>query len=174
MVWFTKGFSCPFCRQQMSQLARLAPRYRPFGAEILVVSRTPAALARRYAERFTLPFAYLSDETGAARRAWGLEVRRGSVGYYATKMLRRLLSSAPLPEDFGTHGRLGAPAGFRATPRDLERVMADEDSGFFVVDRDGVVRFGESGGFRADGGMGAIRPLPSSDVVLPILERYAP
>ena len=38
IVWFTKGFSCPFCRQQMSQLARVAPKYRAVGAEVLVVS----------------------------------------------------------------------------------------------------------------------------------------
>jgi len=173
IVWFTKGFSCPFCRQQMSQLARVAPKYRAVGAEVLVVSRTPAALGRRYAERFTLPLPYLCDEAGEVRRAWGLEVRRRPLGFYATKVVRRLWRPAPIPADFGTHGVFGAPAGFRPTPRDIERILADEDTGFFVIDRRGVVCFADRGSFRADGGRGALHPIPPSEVVLAVLERCA-
>ena len=173
VLWFTKGFSCPFCRQQMSQLARVAPRFREHGSEILVISRTPSALARRFARQFALPFPYLSDDAGEVRRAWSLEVRSRPVGFYATKVFKRLWRPTPMPDDFGTHGTFGAPEGFQQSPSDLHRVLADEDAGFFVVDRHGTVQFADRAGFRANGGRGSIHPLPAPDEVIAALCRDA-
>ena len=94
-------------------------------------------------------------------------------GFYARKAFKRLWRPAPLPVDFGPSGPFGAPVGFRQAPGDVVRVFADEDTGFFVVDRHGVVRFADRGGYRGDGGRGALRPIPSRAEVLAVLERLA-
>jgi hypothetical protein len=51
-----------------------------------------------------------------------------------------------VPEDFGTHGTFRAPEGFKQSPRDLHRVFADGDAGFFVVDRHGIVQLADLAG----------------------------
>jgi putative peptide zinc metalloprotease protein len=59
ILWFTKGFGCPFCRQQMSQFARAAPRFLDREADVLQITPTPLERARLYARNFKLPFPYL-------------------------------------------------------------------------------------------------------------------
>src|SRR5919197_1898334 len=73
IVWFTKGMSCPFCRSQMSQLARGAERIRSLGAEVLQVTASPIERAAVYARSFKLPFPYLCDPEYRVYRARGLE-----------------------------------------------------------------------------------------------------
>jgi peroxiredoxin len=56
VVWFTKGMACPFCRSQMSQLARVYLQLQQHGAEVLEITLSSLKHARLYAERFDLPF----------------------------------------------------------------------------------------------------------------------
>src|SRR4051812_14524022 len=99
VLWFTKGMACPFCRQQMSQLARALPRIRERGGEVIEVTSTAPARAQAYARRFTLPFPYLCDPDYQARGAWGLEKRAHGPGYYAKTMLAGMKMTAP-PSDY--------------------------------------------------------------------------
>ena len=46
IVWFTKGMGCPFCRTQMSQLARGYARLQTAGAEVLQVTYEIATAER--------------------------------------------------------------------------------------------------------------------------------
>src|SRR5919198_435273 len=75
IIWFSKGFGCPFCRQQKSRLARGYPKFQSLNAELLEVTRTPLARAELYARRFPLTFPYLCDVSNEARRAYGLTAR---------------------------------------------------------------------------------------------------
>ena len=170
VVWFTKGFGCPFCRQQMSQLLRGYPEFRRLNTEILEVTPTDPARGQIYAKHFSLPFPYLCDPRDETRRAYGLAARQRPPQWYLTKLLRKLQSD-PLPaDDFGPSGRLGTPIGVRSSFRELRRIMADDDTGFFVIDKDGVVRHAKVGAYRDAGGLGQFWRLPTTAEMIEVLQ----
>src|SRR5262245_2871831 len=94
IVWFTKGMACPFCRQQMSQLARSYGEFTARDAEIVAVTNSTPERARVYARTFGLPFPYLCDPDYRVRRSWGLDVRSHGPAYYA----KRLYAGMTLPK----------------------------------------------------------------------------
>ena len=51
-MWFTKGMACPFCRTQMSQLARGYAQIKALGAEVLQVTPTRPERARFFAKNY--------------------------------------------------------------------------------------------------------------------------
>ena len=171
VLWFTKGFGCPFCRQQMSQFARQYSRFTAGGAEILAVTRTDPTRAAAYARQFTIPFPYLCDPADATRHAYGLAVRENSAGWYLRKVAKAVTKGTGYPDDYGPSGVLGAAPGFSPSLSEVRKAMDDEDTAVFVIDRAGVVRFADVGGFRENGGVGALRALPSTDDILHVLER---
>ncbi|MBM4439269.1 MAG: AhpC/TSA family protein [Candidatus Rokubacteria bacterium] len=160
VVWFTKGMACPFCRQQMSQLARGYPRVRELGGEVVEVTNSTPARARFYARRFTLPFPYLCDPDYAARRAWGLERRSRGPAYYARTLVAGLKLPA-LPNDYGDF----MPALGEIMPN-----LSDEDMGLFVVDRAGIVRYAYTTEYMNEAGA---KPVPGPDELARELERCA-
>lgn len=159
IVWFSKGMACPFCRQKLSQLARVANRLHDLGAEVLYVTTTTQDRARLYAQRFQVPFPYLCDPDRAARRAWGIEVRAHSLPWYAAQLVKGL--TMPKPEsDFGK---------LSPSPGEIPGLLTDEDMGFFIVDRGGTVRFALAGSYLVDGS--TARGIPSNDDIVRELER---
>ena len=170
VLWFTKGFGCPFCRQQMSQLARALPLFRERQADVLEITPTPSERATLYARNFRPPFPYLCDANDGTRQAYGLSLRRNLPPWYFQKFLRARRNPFPTSE-FGVSGYWGNPVGTsRPSARELQRVLSDEDSGFFVVDGTGIIRFAEVGAFREHGGVGPLRQLPDIDQICRTLE----
>ena len=170
IIWFSKGFGCPFCRQQKSRLVRGYAKFQALNAELLEVTRTPLARARLYARQFPLAFPYLCDEENEARRAYGLAARPYALTAYVGRMLGSLWRPKAFPEDYGPSSRWGTLPGIRPSPRELYQVMSDEDTGFFIVDRLGIVRFADRGPNRADGGRGTMREPPPNDGIITTLE----
>ena len=160
VLWFTKGMACPFCRQQMSQLARGYPRIKEHGAEVLEVTSSTLDRARFYARRFSLPFPYLCDPDYRVRAAWGLEKRAHGLGYYA-KSLAAGMKTDPPPNDFGA---------FKPSLGEFPQVLADDDMGLFIVDRAGVVRYALAGSYLHEAG---VRGIPGPDEIIRELERCA-
>jgi peroxiredoxin len=160
VLWFTKGMACPFCRQQMSQLARALPRIQERGGQVLEVTSTAPARAQAYARQFTLPFPYLCDPDYQARGAWGLEKRSHGPAYYA-KMLVAGLKSAVPPNDYGT---------FKPALTEMPALLADDDMGVFIVDRAGVVRYAHAAPYFAEAGP---RGVPGADEITRELDRCA-
>ena len=160
VLWFTKGMACAFCRQHMSQLARVYPTIRERGGEVLQVTPSPPERARFYARRFTLPFPYLCDPGHEAWEAWGLARRRHGPAYYAKALIAGLTESRPA-NDFGSFG---------PSLSEIPSMLADDDMGFFVIDRDGLVRYALAGSYID--GAGA-RNIPGPDDVVRLVERSA-
>ena len=160
IVWFTKGMACAFCRQHMSQLARGYPRFQALGAEILEITLTTPDRARFYVDKFKIPFPYLCDPDYQARRAWGLDARSHSMAWYAKRLYTGLKTPNP-PSDFGE---------VKTGLGELPRMITDDDMGFFIVDRSGVVRYALSGSYVGDGG---VRQIPGNDEIIRTLDRCA-
>lgn len=164
IVWFTKGMACVFCRQHMSQLARAYGEIKNRDAEVLEVTPTPVEKGRLYASKYRLPFPYLCDPDDSARDRWHLAVRRHGPAWYVRGMIAGM--TAPHPDnDFGKE----PPA-----PGDLPKLLRDDDTGFFIVDRTGVIRYAYTGSYvEAQAPSLAIRPIPANDEILRELARCA-
>ena len=160
IVWFTKGMGCAFCRQQMSQIARAYPRIAERNAEVLEITGSTVARGQFYARRFALPFPYLCDPEGRARQAWGIASRSHGPGYY----VKTLLAASRIPHPANDWG------DFKPTITEMPRMLADEDMGFFIVDRAGVVRYTLTGAYFDAAGP---RPVPGPDEILRELDRCA-
>lgn len=160
IVWFTKGMACAFCRQQMSQIARAYPRIKEHNAEVLEITNSTLERGQLYARQFRLPFPYLCDPERQARGAWGIEKRSHGPGYYV-KTFMAASKMPPPPNDFGN---------FKPALKEIPGLLADEDMGFFIVDRAGIVRYALAGGYINEYGP---RQLPGPDEILRELERCA-
>jgi peroxiredoxin len=158
IVWFTKGMACPFCRTQMSLLARGYERIKALGAEILQVSPTKPERARFYAKNFPIPFPYLCDPDYRIRRQWGLDVRSHSLAWYARAFMGARKMEVPKAE-------IGNPS---PTLAEMPSVFHDSDMGLFILDRGGVVRYKLAGSYMGEQGL---RQLPSIDELVRELER---
>jgi peroxiredoxin Q/BCP len=154
VVWFTKGMGCPFCRRHMSQLVQGYPSFSALNAEILEVTPTPLDRARFYVSNYRIPFPYLCDPEYRVRRDWGLEKRSHSMAWYAGKLYKGAKVETP-PDDFG---KIGPPS-----LREFPSVLADDDMGFYIVDKLGVVRYSLAGSYVVDG---ASRPIPSNEEIV--------
>ena len=131
---------CPFCRTQMTQISRAYSDVQKLGGEILEVTVSPVRRARIYAEKFRLPFPYLCDPDYEVRQKWGVASRSHGVGHYVSALVKGLTTPAPA-NDFGTF----------APPLDeLPRILSDDDMGFFIVDKQGIVRYATTGMYRTD------------------------
>lgn len=160
ILWFTKGMGCPFCRSQMSQLARGYERIKGLNAEVLQITPTPPGRAASYVRNFRVPFVYLCDPDYRVHRQWGVEVRSHSLAWYAKTLYAATRMSSP-PND------LGDP---RMSLGDVRSNLQDTDMGFFVVDRGGVVRYVMMGAYvGAQGVLG----IPSIEEIVRELERAA-
>lgn len=158
IVWFTKGMACPFCRQQMSQLTRGYGEFAARGAEIVEVTNSTPDRARVYAQKFGLRFPYLCDPDYSVRRTWGLGLRSHGPVYYA-KTLYAGVSAPKIETEYA-----GEPAKLTEMPS----LLADEDMGFFIVDKAGVVRYALSGAY---GTAAALRQIPNNAEILQELDR---
>lgn len=78
MVVFFRGFHCPVCRAQLSELDRRLPEFEQRGIEVIAVSgetRQRAAQLAREWRLEQLPVAY--GLTEGQMRAWGLFISHG-------------------------------------------------------------------------------------------------
>jgi peroxiredoxin len=153
IVWFTKGMACAFCRHHMTQLLRGYPTFQNLNGEILEVTPTPPERARLYATKFNIPFPYLCDPDYRVRQSWGLEQRPHSIGWYAAAFYAGF--TAPQPSsDFGK---------VQPALAEFPRLLADEDMGFYILDKNGVVRYALAGAY-LDGK--AARQIPSNEEIV--------
>jgi peroxiredoxin len=161
IVWFTKGLACSFCRQHMSQLVRGYPQFRERDAEVLEVTSSALPRAKVYLQRFNVPFPYLCDPDYSVHRQWNLDARSHSPVWWAKTFVASIrMTPPPGTEEFG-------PAEPPALP-DMKQTMTDEDVGFFIVDKQGIVRYSTAGMYVTESG---IRPIPTNDEILRELDR---
>jgi peroxiredoxin len=154
VVWFTKGMGCPFCRRHMSQLVEGYPSFSALNAEILEVTPTPPERARFYVRNYRIPFPYLCDPQRRVRSAWGLEKRQHSLAWYAGKFIDGARAQIP-PDHFG---KFSPPS-----LGELPDMLADDDMGFYIVDKQGIVRYSLCGSYVVEG---ASRPIPSNEEIV--------
>ena len=162
ILFFAKGMACGFCRQKMSQLARGAPRFRELGTEIALVAPTTLERGRFYARNFQLPFPYLCDPEHRVYEAYGLALRPHSLAWRTAVALRTM--RVPPPET-----EFGPP---KPTFGEITRLLVDDDLGFFIIDKAGVIRHATCGNYVAFEGTKPVgaQPIPSNEEIIRELE----
>lgn len=138
IVWFSRGFACPFCRQHMARLQLGYPQFRARGVEILQIAPNPIARAQVYFSGRQLVFPYLCDSTFRVYKEYGLADKGfpQALGYDVVSNLRGIVSE-PLAQ---ARAAVSDLAG-----RDfLERVVYHStvaiEQGVFIVDRAGIIK----------------------------------
>lgn len=161
IIWFSRGFSCPFCRQHMARLELGYRRFREMGVEILQIAPNPLPRAQVYFSARKLVFPYLCDESLASYRQYGVMDRGFPQATFYDMMS-------------GMRGMLTQPVGY------LESLRADMwgrdvlqrlryhltvaiEQGVFIIDRRGIIRFAQV--------IGPIGNIPSNEEFLRELAR---
>lgn len=84
VVYFYPKDDTPVCTRQACGFRDDYQRFLDAGAEVVGISADPPASHRAFAERHALPFPLLSDEDGAAARAFGVRKTLGLLAGRAT------------------------------------------------------------------------------------------
>jgi len=61
MLWFSRGFTCPFCRAYLAQLQAGYAQFRETQIEILQIAPNLLSRARQYFRTYPLSFPFLCD-----------------------------------------------------------------------------------------------------------------
>lgn len=153
LVGLFRGLSCPFCRRHLVQLSATGEKLKPAGVETLGVVNTTLDRARLYFKYRPTRISLAADPEAATHRAYGVpafEVTDTSEWPYRVTLedLGRVRLNptgelpAPLsPLEIGAE--LDRRDGFQPTEVD-EQIYAAHGgqlNGFFLLDREGIVRW---------------------------------
>jgi len=126
VVWFSRGFTCPFCRVYTDGIRAGYGALRAADTEIIQVAPNLLDSARRFFAQAPLPFPFVCDPDKRLYAVYGL----GNVGALeATKTAVVSFAHA------FTHGD---------TTNQVRRLhhhaMTAQEQGMFLIDKDGVIR----------------------------------
>ncbi len=161
IVWFSRGFSCPFCLQYMARLRLAYPKFRAQGAEILQIAPNPLPRAKAYFSTHKLYFPYLCDERLSTYKQYGVEDRG-------------VLQALGFDAISGVRGMLTQPLGYMETlwadwmGRDILNRLGYHltvaiEQGLFIIDRRGIIRYMQI--------IGPIGNIPGNEELLRELEK---
>ena len=164
-----RGLFCPFCRKHLAQLGIARSKLRALGVDILAVFGTPADRARMYLAVRPAPVPTAADPEHSVHDAYGLP-------RFASTPANESVTASVLIDPFGD---LPAPRPAREIANELGRddpyewTAADQaaydvgqiqTTGQFLIDRDGVVRWGNVEGAR--NGLAGLGQFPSEKELL--------
>jgi len=155
MLALFRGIACPFCRRMMATTKQMADGLEESGVAVLAVTSTPLKAARLYARYRPAGLRLASDPFFGVHRTYGVPVcelsetgptdwpRRVNMG---DVMATPINPTGELPE------ALPGPIAGRALDKldGFEEVQTGEErappgnlalTGFFLIDRDGIVRW---------------------------------
>jgi peroxiredoxin len=139
VVWFSRGFTCPFCRVYTDGVRAGYAALRATDTEIIQVAPNLLESARRFFAQSPLPFPFVCDPDKRLYAVYGL----GDVG--ALEATRTAMVSFAHAFSHGdTHSQLRG-AWLDVVNRNFVRrlhhhAMTAQEQGMFLIDKQGVVR----------------------------------
>ena len=159
LVALFRGLHCPFCRRQLVQLGTTQDKLKAVGVETMAVVNTPLERARLYFKYRPARVLLAADPDAATHRAFrvpaGSVIENESEASWAQgkvtmgQMLgARINPTGELPEPqnpFAAMETLNKQDGFEVTEVDKQIAATHgmQLGGHFLIDRDGVVRWGK-------------------------------
>jgi peroxiredoxin len=140
-----RGLYCPFCRRYISQLKPTCGELRAVGIEPVGVIVASPERARRYFAHFPPPFPMAAAPDRSIHRAYGLEevTRTAAMREAVEQRASEILGEAGIAAPPGQAGMIfGGADGFEMTTEDeAERQRPLQTCAYFLVGRDGVIRW---------------------------------
>ncbi len=163
VVWFSRGFTCPFCRVYMDGMSEGYEALHTTGTEIIQVGPNLLQAARIFFGHSPTPFPFVCDPDKRLYAVYGL----GDRG--ALEATRSAVVSFSYAFTHGDTGPQLRGAWLDVMNRNFVRrlhhhAMTALEQGIFLVDRDGVIRY------RAV--VGPLDPVPRGDRLAELVKRY--
>jgi len=139
VVWFSRGFTCPFCRVYTDGMRAGYTALREADTEIIQVAPNLLDSARRFFAQAPLPFPFVCDPDKRLYAVYGL----GDVGALeATKTA--VVSFAHAFTHGDTNNQIRG-AWFDVMNRNFVRrlhhhAMTAQEQGMFLIDKEGIIR----------------------------------
>ena len=139
VVWFSRGFTCPFCRAHTDGMRAGYPALQAVGTEVIQVAPNLLDAARRFFGPQPLPFPFICDPDKRLYAVYGL----GDHG--ALEATRTAVVSFAHAFTHGDTINQIRGAYFDVMNRNFLRRLHHHassalDQGMFLVDKDGIVR----------------------------------
>ena len=165
VVWFSRGFTCPFCRVYMDGMREGYDLLRAAEAEIIQVGPNLLQSARIFFGHSPTPYPFVCDPDKRLFAVYGL----GDRG--ALEATRSAVVSFSYAFTHGDTGPQLRGAWLDVMNRNFVRrlhhhAMTAMEQGIFLVDRDGIVRH------RAV--VGPLDPVPSGDNLADLVRAHCP
>ena len=179
LIGLFRGLHCPFCRRQLVQLGTTQDKLKAMGVETMAVVNTPLERARLYFKYRPARVLLAADPEAATHRAFRgarRRDRRGRIGGLVgpeTLTMGQLQAvkinptgELPAPQNpFAAMETLNKQDGFEPTETDQQIAAAHgtQLAGHFLIDRDGIVRWGH---IEAGERIGDLSKFPSDEEIL--------
>ncbi len=139
VVWFSRGFTCPFCRVYTDGVRAGYQALRAAETEVIQVAPNLLESARRYFGEGILPFPFVCDPDKRLYAVYGLGDRR------ALEAARTAVVSFAHAFTHGDAVNQIRGAWFDVMNRNFVRrlhhhAMTAHEQGIFLVDKEGVIR----------------------------------
>ena len=139
VVWFSRGFTCPFCRVYTDGIRAGYGALRAADTEIIQVAPNLLDSARRFFAQAPLPFPFVCDPDKRLYAVYGL----GNVG--ALEATKTAVVSFAHAFTHGDTTNQVRGAWFDVVNRNFVRrlhhhAMTAQEQGMFLIDKDGVIR----------------------------------
>jgi len=139
VVWFSRGFTCPFCRVYTDGMRAGYEALRTADTEIIQVAPNLLDSARRFFAQSPLPYPFVCDPDKRLYAVYGL----GDVG--ALEATKTAVVSFAHAFTHGDSNNQIRGAWFDVVNRNFLRrlhhhAMTAQEQGMFLVDKDGVIR----------------------------------
>jgi putative peptide zinc metalloprotease protein len=140
VIWFSRGYNCPFCRRYMAQLDQAHDKFVAANTHVLEIGPNVLKPARIYFQRQPIKFPFLCDPSKAAYLRFGL---RDQGPIEANINTIRSFGWAYLHGDGINTTRIAAGDTFTEgfVGRLYHHALTAMQQGVFIVDRDGIVRY---------------------------------
>ena len=165
VVWFSRGFTCPFCRVYTDGMRAGYAALRAADTEIIQVAPNLLDSARRFFAQAPLPFPFVCDPDKRLYAVYGL----GDVG--ALEATRTAVVSFAHAFTHGDTRNQIRGAWFDVVNRNFLRrlhhhAMTAQEQGMFLIDKQGVIR--------SVAVVGPIDPVPSGAELAELARQHCP
>jgi peroxiredoxin len=139
VIWFSRGFTCPFCRVYTDGVRAGYEQLRGADTEVIQVAPNLLESARRYFRQSILPFPFICDPDKRLYAVYGLGDRR------ALEATRTAVVSFAHAFMYGDTVNQIRGAWFDVMNRNFVRrlhhhAMTAHEQGIFLIDKAGVIR----------------------------------